>query len=139
MVAAAVSTYEHLRVSRIELDRPGISYTVDTLNDFMAFEGLPASDLYYILGSDNLRDFKHWKDPDKILELVTLVVIRRAGFSMPEETVNSHKKIMFLQSPIIEISATEIREKLKSKQDISAIVPAEVEKIIRKNHLYHTG
>jgi nicotinate-nucleotide adenylyltransferase len=136
MVKAAIAPYKHFRISRIELDRPGVSYAIDTLKNFIAFENLSAADLYYIIGSDNLQDFKRWKDPDLILDQATLAVIRRAGFNKAAIKAYHHKKIIFLNSPIIDISATEIREKLKTGQDVSEIVPSEVEHIIRKHHLY---
>ena len=136
LVQAATRTYPHFRVSRIELDRPGTSYTIDTLHDFISFEHLKQSELFYIIGSDNLTDFRCWKNPDQILDLATLVVLRRAGGT--DKNLPEHKNIVYLKSPVIDMSATEIRKKVKNGQDISSLVPAAVNALIRKFHLYQS-
>jgi nicotinate-nucleotide adenylyltransferase len=136
LVQAAIQPYPYFRISRIELDRPGTSYTIDTLHDFVSFENLKQSELFYIIGSDNLTDFRRWKNPDQILNLATLVVLRRAGGT--DKKRPEHKNIVYLDSPVIDISATEIRKKVKKGQDISALVPAAVNSLIQRFHLYQS-
>jgi len=138
MVLAAIRAHPHFRISRIEIDRPGTSYTIDTLTNFVAFEHLAQAELFYIIGSDNLTDFGRWKNPDQILELATLVVLRRAGSAGTGEIFPEHKNIVYAESPVIDISATEIREKVKNRQDISSLVPPAVSTIIQKYHLYQS-
>ena len=136
MVEAAISENKHLRLSRIEMDRNGISYTVDTIRDFSKYENIPAAKLYYIIGIDNLAEFHRWKDPESITKLVEVVVIRRSALDNKSIISRYRKKVMFLASPIIDISATEIREMVKNGLDISDYVPPTVNKIIHEYGLY---
>ncbi len=136
MVEAAVSENRHFRLSRIEMDRIGISYTVDTIRDFSQYENIPAAKLYYIMGIDNLAEFHRWKDPESITKLVKVVVIRRSAPDNKSIMSRYRKKVMFLASPILDISATEIREMVKNGLDISDYVPPAVNKIIHDYGLY---
>ena len=77
-------------MSRIEIDRKDISYAVTTLRDFKKYENLPDSELYYILGIDNIIDFHLWKEPETILKLAKIIVLRRSGF--PIQKVESQVK-----------------------------------------------
>ena len=136
MVEAAVGENRHFRLSRIEMDRIGISYTVDTIRNFSQYENIPAAKLYYIMGIDNLAEFHRWKDPESITKLVKVVVIRRSALDNKGIISRYRKKVMFLASPILDISATEIREMVKNGLDISDFVPAAVNKIIHEYGLY---
>lgn len=136
MVEAAVGENRHFRLSRIEMDRIGISYTVDTIRNFSQYENIPAAKLYYIMGIDNLAEFHRWKDPESITKLVKVVVIRRSAPDNKGIISRYRKKVMFLASPILDISATEIREMVKNGLDISDFVPAAVNKIIHEYGLY---
>jgi nicotinate-nucleotide adenylyltransferase len=136
MVEAAVGENRHFRLSRIEMDRIGISYTVDTIRNFSQYENIPAAKLYYIMGIDNLAEFHRWKDPESIAKLVKVVVIRRSGPDNKGIISSYRKKVMFLASPILDISATEIREMVKNGLDISDLVPPAVNKIIHEYRLY---
>jgi nicotinate-nucleotide adenylyltransferase len=136
MVEAAVGENRNFRLSRIEMDRIGISYTVDTIRNFSQYENIPAAKLYYIMGIDNLAEFHRWKDPESIAKLVKVVVIRRSGPDNKGIISSYRKKVMFLASPILDISATEIREMVKNGLDISDLVPPAVNKIIHEYRLY---
>ena len=136
MVEAAIQDHKYLRVSRIELDRPDISYTIDTISSFRQYEKIGTTDLYLIIGIDNLSEFHRWKDPDKVLDQVKVVVIRRSGYNDRSLLEKYRNKVTFLESPLIDISATEIREKVLNNQDISDLVPPAVQKIILKEGLY---
>jgi nicotinate-nucleotide adenylyltransferase len=136
LVEAAIEGYEEFKASRIEIDRKDISYTIHTLQEFKKYEKLPESEMYYIIGIDNLADFHMWKEPDKIMELARIVVIRRSGTD--DQKINSKyiQKVTFLESPIIDISATEIRNKINLGIDVSDLLPPSVLKVINDYGLY---
>jgi len=136
MLSAAIKNKPKFRVSRLEIDRDGVSYTINSIQDFLNYEGIVKAKLYYIIGIDNLLEFHLWKDPEKILNLAQLIVIRRSGFNNHEIIKKYKDKANFLQSPIIDISATDIRYKIKNNIDVSDVLPTAVYKIIKKYGLY---
>ncbi|TFG95630.1 MAG: nicotinate (nicotinamide) nucleotide adenylyltransferase [Calditrichales bacterium] len=136
MLQAATSGHKQLRISRVEIKRRGVSFTVDTLREFSKFENLPAVHLIYIIGLDNLADFNRWKEPEAILRLAEVVVVRRPGRAneyLPEKIQN---KMRFLNSPQIEISSTEIRQQVRLGQSIYDLVHPKVAELINKYSLY---
>ena len=128
LVEAATEGYEGFKVSRIEIDRKEISYTIHTLQKFKKYEKLPESEIYYIIGIDNLADFQMWKEPDKIMDLARIVVIRRS--------VTNVQKVNFLESQIIDISSTEIRNKINLGIEVSDLLSPSVLKVINDYGLY---
>jgi len=136
LVENAIKGHKKLRVSCIELDRPETSYTVHTLQKFKQYENLPDSELVYIMGFDNLAEFHRWKQPEEILKLAKVVVIRRLMEKMPDISTDIDKKVHYLDSPIIDISSTEIRNQIKRGTDVSNLVPRPVLKLIDEYGLY---
>ena len=133
---AAIEGYEGFKASRIEIDWKDISYTIHTLQEFKKYEKLPETEMYYIIGIDNLADFHLWKEPDKIMELARIVVIRRSGTDDQKMNSKDIHKVTFLESPIIDISATEIRNKINLGIDVSDLLPPSVLKVINDYGLY---
>jgi nicotinate-nucleotide adenylyltransferase len=136
LVEEAIKGYKGFRVSRIEIDRKDTSYTVHTLQDFKQYENLPESELNYIIGIDNLTDFHLWKDPDTIIKLARIVVIRRTIADVQKVDINFKHKVTYLESPIIDISGTEIRTKVRQGIDVSELIPPSVSKVINESGLY---
>lgn len=136
LVQKAIEGYDKFRVSRIEIDRKDISYAVTTLRDFKKYENLPDSELYYILGIDNIIDFHLWKEPETILKLAKIIVLRRSGFPIQKVESQLSKKVTYLDSPFIDLSATEIRKKIKMGIDVSELIPSSVLNIINRYGLY---
>ncbi len=139
MVQMATEMDPQFKVSGIELARKGISFTVDTLREFLEYENLPEADLYYIIGIDNLYDFHRWKDPAVIKELATVVVIQREGGKKEDIPDDLKKNVLFLDSPIIDISATEIREEIMSGIYDENKVSEAVLNMIRELKLYRSA
>jgi len=136
LVEKAIAGYKGFRVSCIEIDRKETSYTVDTLQQFKQYENLPECELFYIIGFDNLIDFHRWKEPDVIMKLVNIVVVRRSindGHNLKNDYT---QKVTYLASPIIDISATEIRKKIRLGIDVSDLLAPAVLKVINDNELY---
>ena len=136
LVEKAIENKGRFRVSHIEIDRKDISYTVHTLQNFSKYEKLPDPDLYFIIGNDNLKDFHLWKDPEMILKLTKIVVIRRSAKDIEDVKSKYAQKVTFLESPIIDISASEIRENINRGHDVSELIPSSVLKLIDDYGLY---
>jgi nicotinate-nucleotide adenylyltransferase len=132
MIKLAIQNNPDFEVSDIEIKRKGKSYTVDTLKYFKK----KFDDLYFVIGADNIKDFHHWKEPDKILELAKLIVTNRGGIDQKIPEKLRRKKIFMCRIPNIEISSTMIRNNIRSNKSIKYLVPQKVETFIIKNKLY---
>jgi nicotinate-nucleotide adenylyltransferase len=120
-----------LDVSDIELVRKGVSYTVDTLKELKY--RFPGSELNLLLGTDNYIEFNQWKETGMIRELARLIVMSRPG---SEASVGQEEGTIFCQVPAIEISSTQIRERVRRGESVRYLVPDAVRRYIEKNELY---
>ena len=139
MVRIAVQHNEHFECSRVELDRPGPSYTIDTIRQILGLYG-PDSRVYLLVGADEARELMSWRDPYGIQELATVVVANRPGntvaealSALPEDFAS---KIMPLQMPGVDISSTDIRARLREGRSVRYLVPEAVERYIAEKRLY---
>ncbi len=141
MVELAIAGIPGFSISRIEADRPGTSYTVDTLESLKNRSG-KASELFFIIGLDSLRTLPEWKSPDRIISLCRLVTVRRPGYEFPDiERLETRipgllERLTILAGPLVDVSSTDIRRRISTGQDIAGMVPPAVEEYIRKNNLY---
>lgn len=132
MVRLALQGVKQWELSEIELKRPGISYTVDTLRTLK--ETYPDPDrLFFLIGADSFRDFGQWKDPDEILKLAELVVAPRPGYPLPGAPP---RRMHWLRMPPVEISASALRQKLEQGGKVSEWVPERVANYLRTLKLY---
>lgn len=123
-----------LGVSDAEIQRGGISFTVETLREFKRLQ--PADQLYFLLGMDNLLEFATWKQPEEIVRLATLVVMTRPGFPMKRSHGFPAGERIVCEVPAIGVSASMIRERVRQGKSIRYLVPAEVEEYIQREGLY---
>lgn len=130
MTSAAISGNAAFTVSDIELRRDGISYSIDTLRAFR--RQYPEARLYLIIGEDNYRTFSTWRNPDEILSLAELVVYPRVGSPVKRKRRNDH----ILDAPLLGISSSEIRRRLKKGMSVRYLVPDVVRRYIERHHLY---
>lgn len=141
MVRLALVGERHFEISTSEIDRPGPSYTVDTMARLQRELGNEAK-LYLLVGSDALSDFPRWKEPSRLIEMCQLAAFSRPGFPLPslddlESAVPGiSKHITFVGVPQADISATEIRRLATLGISISHLVPAVVERYIVDRGLY---
>ena len=136
MLQAAIGRSARLRLSRIEMDRSDISYSIDTIRQFKKYEHLDIhTELYFLLGLDNLNELHLWKDPQLIFKLARVVVFNRSGPRV-QQLLDRYPRIMFLESPLYDISATAIRSRIKSGEAVKDLIPARVWQIIKENNLY---
>lgn len=139
MVRLAVQDNEHFECSRIELDRPGPSYTIDTIRQILGLYG-ENTRVYLLVGADEAREFMTWRDPYGIKELSTIVVANRPGYpisevlaALPPDFASAVKP---LEIPGVDISSTDVRARIKLGCSIRYLVPGAVESYIRDNELY---
>ena len=133
MVERAIADTPTFQASRVELDRPGKSYTVDTLSAIR--DRHPADELFLIIGADNVSQLSSWHEPEAILELCTIV----AGSRVTDE-VDLHsplaKQLHLVETPLIQLSSTSIRQRIRDGLSIRYMVPEEVEAYIAERGLY---
>lgn len=142
MTVLATLTNPYFEVSRIDIDREGISYTIDTLRILREQYG-PDAELFFITGADAIFEIVGWKDSDEYLKIAHFIAASRPGFSLeelPETTrrwVGQHRdRFHVLQVPAMAISSTEIRERVHSGTSIRYLVPEQVDHYIRRHGLY---
>ena len=143
MLRLATAARPEFRVSTLEIDRGGVSYTVDTLRQLRADQ--PDAELFFLMGADSLADFPHWRDPAKICQLATPLVVRRAESPEPEfESLRPFVSPQRLEEiraaqvamPATPISSSQIRKLIAEGGDWRAMVPAEVAEYIGERQLY---
>ncbi|TAL71093.1 MAG: nicotinate (nicotinamide) nucleotide adenylyltransferase [Bacteroidetes bacterium] len=126
-------------IDSFEIDKGGISFSFETIQ-YIKFKH-PDSDRFLLIGSDQAESFRKWKNWEWILRNVKLCIAMREGFSTKNEILENLKfedKIpIILNSPLIKLSATEIRQKLKNNEPIKDFVSPDVDEYIRRNKLYN--
>jgi nicotinate-nucleotide adenylyltransferase len=135
----AAGNDERLRVSRIELDRPGPSYTVDTLR--LMREYSPDNELTLIVGGDMAHSLPSWHEPEALLELATLAVAERAGAPRDDiaarlRTLRGGDRVEFFDMPRIDISSSLVRRRVATGRSIHYLVPDAVADYVAEHGLY---
>lgn len=144
MVELATAAADSFWVSRVDADRPGPHYTTDMMPLLQAELG-PAAQLYFLIGSDSLRDLPTWHNPGWLLEHCHLVAFTRPNsepdWAVLESTFPGVRNcVTLLKMPLLEISSSDLRARVQAGQTIRYQVPCAVEAYIRKHRLYeHTG
>jgi nicotinate-nucleotide adenylyltransferase len=143
MLKLAIGAHPNFEIDPIEIQRGGVSYTIDTVEQLQSNQ--PDATWFLLIGADSLKDFKKWKSPEKLLRSVQLVVARRGGCPEPdwkeldglasEETLRAIQQIR-LDIPVMEISSTAVRQRIETKRSIRYLVPAPVEVYIQEHQLY---
>lgn len=142
MTVLATLTNPHFGVSRIDIDREGMSYTIDTLKIMREQYG-PLAELYFITGADAIFEIMGWKDADQLLQIAHFIAATRPGFSLvelPRETqlwMDKHEdRFHVLKVPAMAISSTNIRSRVQKGHSIRYLVPEAVEHYILRHGLY---
>ena len=137
MVRLAIEGNDAFELSVAEVERNRPSYTAETLIEIS--EERPGDELFLILGEDALEDLPNWKDPDRIAAMATLAVAHRHpvhGEDMSPSVAAAGVSPLWLQMPRIDISATDLRERVRLGRSIRYAVPDAVERYIRERGLY---
>jgi nicotinate-nucleotide adenylyltransferase len=141
MTGLAIESNPFFQVSVMEIERPGPSYTVDTVSAMQVL--YPESEIFFITGSDAVLEVLTWKDVPKLLSKCRFISVSRPGYNLdklhagldgiPEEL---KKKIIYMQVPSLAISSTEIRKRVREGRPVKYLLPESVENYIMKKELY---
>ncbi|MEX1098528.1 MAG: nicotinate-nucleotide adenylyltransferase [Planctomycetales bacterium] len=141
MLEFAVAGRPEFRVDRMELDREGTTFTVDTLEELHRVD--PSRELFFLIGADSLADLPSWRRPDRIAELATIVAVNRGDRPLPDPAALAAtlgeplaERIRFVTMPGIDLSATDIRRRVRAGESIRFMTPRAVEAYIREHGLY---
>ena len=141
MVRLAIAGRLGFELSLLEINRPGPSYTVDTIEEFRNKNG-DGNELFFILGRDSLSQLPRWKEPSRLIELCRLVAVPRPGSKLPDlkelETLipGLSSRLILLDKPEIDVSATQIRKRVAEGLSIRGLVPGPVAEYIKQHKLY---
>ncbi len=140
MLELATGGHDAFRVEPIEIEREGVSYTVETLEELSKRH--PAYRWFLLMGSDSLAGFPAWRSPDRILELATLVAVTRPATAVSGNAPSSptatkldvpHRRV---EMPLVGISSTDLRARVAAGRSIRYQTPSAVEAYIRQHGLY---
>ncbi len=144
MLELAIAGNEKFKVEPMEADRPGPSFTIDTLEEI--HKRKPNDELFLIIGGDSALEFSTWKDPAKIVSLATIIVRIRPGFSMPTEQefisqlgkeLGVVPKVIFVAGPpFLDVSSSLLKERVSNNKSIRYLLPRAVEVYIQQKKLY---
>ena len=133
MTVIATAANPRFTVSRVDIDRPGITYTIDTLTELS--KARPEADLYFISGADAIAQILAWKEVDSIWSLAHFVAVTRPGHKLELPQVKE-ARITQLEVPALSISSTDIRNRAAAGKPIWYLVPDGVVQYIAKHKLY---
>lgn len=141
LVKKAIESEAYFEISDYEINKKDNSYTYETVELFSELQN--NIEWYFLIGVDSLMDLDNWKNVDRILSSCKLVVYNRSGFTVEEVVKKKHyieqkfnKKIIYINMPIIDVSSTGIRNKIKAGRSVNYLLPRGVEEIIHVNNLY---
>jgi nicotinate-nucleotide adenylyltransferase len=134
MTVIATASNPRFQVSRVDVDRNGPTYTVDTLRDLREVYGAKA-ELYFITGADALAKILSWKDAAQLFELAHFVGVTRPGFTLTDEHLPADT-VSLVQVPAMAISSTDCRQRVADGKPVWYLVPDGVVQYIAKRGLY---
>jgi nicotinate-nucleotide adenylyltransferase len=136
MTVIATAANPRFRVSRVDIDRDGPTYTIDTLRDLRA--QLPDAELYFITGADALAEIFTWRDAAELFELANFVGCTRPGYDMDADALGGipPERVTLVEIPALAISSTDCRERKRRGEPVWYLVPDGVVQYIAKHDLY---
>jgi nicotinate-nucleotide adenylyltransferase len=130
MLQLAIAGQPAFQVDELEKDRPGPSYTADTLEELHRRQ--PDAELFLLVGGDALRDLPSWHEPQRILARAKLLVMARAGAPVASAPV----EVQRVEVPLIEISSTDVRRRVRDGRSVRYLIPRAVEAYVKEKGLY---
>ncbi len=136
MTVIATAANPRFQVSRVDIDRQGPTYTIDTLTDLQA--QLPDADLYFITGADAMAQILTWRDHDGLFDLAHFVGVTRPGHVLDESSIAEfpHDRVTIVEVPALAISSTDCRQRAERGLPVWYLVPDGVVQYIQKHQLY---
>ena len=135
MVLSAIAENPHFEVSRIELERAGPSYTIETLKALKKRYG-ETTELAWIIGADSLIEYKVWRDFDEVLAQCVMIATTRPSYDLNRVPLEIRKRVTTFPITGVDISATVIRERIRKGLSIRYLVPEDVQAYIHRYQLY---
>lgn len=133
MTVVATASNPRFTVSRVDIDRPGPTYTIDTLRDLRATR--PEAELFFITGADAMAQILSWKNVDELWSLAHFVGVTRPG----HELSTQRKDVSLMEVPAMAISSTDCRRRVSDGEPVWYLVPDGVVQYIAKHGLYRAG
>jgi len=143
MVRLAIADKPYFKLSTMEIERVGPTYTVDTIAELKARLGA-GDELFFILGWDNLAELSRWRQPSRLITMCRLVAVPRPGYPLPslkalEASIPGlSQRVTLMDRPEIDISASAVRGRVAQGLSIHRLVPEPVERYIKEHKLYLT-
>jgi len=143
MVRLAIANKPYFKLSTMEIERAGPSYTVDTIAELQAQLGA-GDELFFILGWDSLAQLPLWEEPSRLIKMCRLVAVPRPGYPIPDlkfmepKVPGLSQRVILMEKPEIDISAFAIRKRIARGVSIHHLVPEPVERHIKQHGLYIT-
>lgn len=140
LVLAAIAQDPTFELSRVELDRPGPHFVVDTV--LLIHQQYPNADIFYVMGGDSFHDLPNWHEPNKFIQVCDgLGVMRRPGDNINVQAIDARlpgvaAKVHFIDAPLLEISARQIRLRISQGRPFRYYLPPAVYDLIISNHYY---
>ena len=134
MAVLGIHNVKEFEVSSIEIDREAPSYTIATVRGMKSMH--PHDDICLIIGMDSLHEIDSWKDPEQLLGSVPVIAMRRPGENMPPRMDLAGYSIRYAHNPLIDISSTCIRERVREKKSVRFLLPESVIRYIKRKGLY---
>ncbi len=141
MTVIATASNADFTVSRIEVDRPGVTYTVDTMMELRTIHG-SETELFFITGADAILDIVTWKDSSQLADVCTLIAATRPGYDLErfgQIPGSSDLKVEMMVVPALAISSSDIRERIAKRKPVRYLLPEAVAAYVRKNNLYESA
>lgn len=138
MLRLAIQPYPHFEISELELQRKGISYSIDTILQIKRDLNLTRDELFFLIGADGLKELHTWRDPDRILAESRVVVAGRPNYSLDDVPADYRGRVEILSNPLMDISSTDIRQKIQNHESVYHLLPKSVADYIERHKLYQT-
>jgi nicotinate-nucleotide adenylyltransferase len=136
MTVVATASNPRFTVSRVDIDRPGKTYTIDTLRDLRSER--PEAELFFITGADALAQILSWKDAEELFQLAHFVGVTRPGYELSESGLPADR-VTLQEVPAMAISSTDCRARVARAEPVWYLVPDGVVQYINKYRLYAVG
>lgn len=136
MTVVATASNPRFTVSRVDIDRPGPTYTIDTLRDLHAER--PSAELFFITGADALAQILSWKDADELFDLAHFIGVTRPGYVLSESGLPADR-VSLQEVPAMAISSTDCRARVERAEPLWYLVPDGVVQYVNKYRLYAAG
>jgi nicotinate-nucleotide adenylyltransferase len=143
MTRLAINGNTSLELSGLEMERPGPSYTIDSVTELKRL--YPETELFLVMATDSLDEIDTWREPDRLLDEIEWVVGPRPGSALPDRSRLEERfgerapRIHLLDGPSLDVSSTEIRRRVAAGHTIRYLVPRDVEELIIERRLYRRG